>query len=374
MTAEKPMLATPGLKFDPHALASEQLQHVYRDRNGGLYTTLLGGLLQAMLIGWGTKLVFGAAWYGWLATASFWHWWIGRPVHARTATPLAGIPLHVAAAAVAGIGWGGAALMLPHMALSAQAAVLVVMVIAVNTALPRLVIFMPLFYAFAAGVFLPVVLVLPFLAPSAQGLTAVVLIASTLMLGLTARNVRAVLVRILLKQVSFEQVSWEDRLTGLGNRRRFDEALDAAWQHALQLGVPLSLMILDVDYFKKFNDTYGHTAGDDCLRKVATALAGCVKRAGDTVARYGGEEFAAVLFHAPMADARQMGENMCNAVRAMDIKHEQSTHQWVTISVGGATIMPKVGMSMQAFVETADAALYRAKESGRNRVEWKMLG
>ena len=199
------------------------------------------------------------------------------------------------------------------------------------------------------------------------------LLVTGLTLVLSAREIRELVVQILLKQIAFEQVSWEDRLTGLGNRRHFDEKLDAGWRQSARQGVPLSLIILDVDMFKKYNDKYGHPAGDECLKQVAAALGSCVKRAGDTVARYGGEEFGVVMVHMPMADAKAMGERMRKAVEAITLEHELSPFGVVTISIGGATIIPSTNSNQQELIASADEALYRAKEGGRNRVEWNMI-
>jgi diguanylate cyclase (GGDEF)-like protein len=189
----------------------------------------------------------------------------------------------------------------------------------------------------------------------------------------SAQEIRKILIDVLLKQVSSEQASWEDRLTGIGNRRSFDANLANAWAQSSRAKVPLSLMMVDVDFFKKFNDAHGHQAGDECLRQVASALDGCARRAGDSVTRYGGEEFAVVMFHTSLNEARNISENMLAAVRKLNIRHEQSSHEIVTISMGLATIVPTVDDDMQQLVEEADKSLYRAKENGRNRAEWLML-
>lgn len=367
--------AAKTFKFDPHALANEELLYVYRGRTNALLVTMLSGAVMAGLLAWGLKTLTALAWFPGMLAAYGWHWVIGRTDKATggIATPLSEIRLHIAAAGLAGLSWGSAAIALPWLNASSQAAVMVLLVIAVITSLPRLVVFLPLFYAYTAGVLVPLVVVLPFLTTDARVLGGIVLLVTGLTLALSAREIRELLVQILLKQITFEQVSWEDRLTGLGNRRHFDDKLDGGWRQAARQGVPLSLIILDVDMFKKFNDKYGHPAGDECLRQVAAALASCVKRAGDSVARYGGEEFGVVMVHMPMADARSMGERMRKAVMGIGMEHELSPHGVVTISIGGATIIPSMNSTPQELVKQADEALYRAKESGRNRVEWNMI-
>jgi diguanylate cyclase (GGDEF)-like protein len=162
-----------------------------------------------------------------------------------------------------------------------------------------------------------------------------------------------------------------DGLTGLANRRTFDEALAAEARRASRQGLSLSLILVDVDRFKLYNDTLGHMAGDECLRLVARALAGTVGRSGDVVARYGGEEFVLLLPATDAAAAALLGEKARKAVEALAIPHgENQPSGTVTISVGIATGPSGLGereIDPVWLVETADAALYQAKAAGRNR-------
>lgn len=265
--ASEPSL-TKALNFDPHALANEELAYVYRGRHNALLVTALSGAITVAVLSWGLHTPKAFAWFLVLMAANGWHWFIGRAdkVTGAVISPLADIKLHIAAAGLAGLGWGTAAFLLPWMHPSAQSVTLVLLVIAVISSLPRLVVFLPLFYAFTVGVLMPLLLVLPFLPMDTTILGAIVLLVTGLTLFLSAREIRELVVQILLKQIAFEQVSWEDRLTGLGNRRHFDTKLDAGWRQAARQGVPLSLIILDVDMFKKYNDKYGHPGGDECLR------------------------------------------------------------------------------------------------------------
>ncbi|TDR76484.1 GGDEF domain-containing protein [Paludibacterium purpuratum] len=157
-----------------------------------------------------------------------------------------------------------------------------------------------------------------------------------------------------------------DALTGVGNRRRFDEILAQEWLRHLRSGKPLSLILIDVDWFKKYNDRYGHFFGDECLRTVANALADTVRRAPDCVCRFGGEEFAVLL---PISDADaafEVGERLRVAVEALAIRHEDSPFGQVTISIGLATTDAEIGTAEQLY-GSADKALYQAKASGRNQ-------
>jgi diguanylate cyclase (GGDEF)-like protein len=166
-----------------------------------------------------------------------------------------------------------------------------------------------------------------------------------------------------------ERLSALDPLTSVANRRRFDEMLDVEWRRGCRTGSPLSLVLLDLDYFKLFNDTKGHQAGDDCLRRVARVLAGALGRAGDLVARYGGEEFVALLPSMGPEDALAVAERLRASVEALRLPHAGSpVAPVVTLSAGVATVVPEERLSSAALVAAADGALYQAKREGRNRV------
>jgi diguanylate cyclase (GGDEF)-like protein len=166
-----------------------------------------------------------------------------------------------------------------------------------------------------------------------------------------------------------ERLSSLDGLTGVANRRRFDEVLDLEWRRASRSGTKVSLVMLDLDYFKDFNDTNGHLAGDERLRQVAQALAGTLGRAGDLVARYGGEEFVVLLPGTAEADAWALAERLRAGVEALGLTHNASSvAPVVTLSAGVATKMAEEHTSPAALLAAADGALYRAKREGRNRV------
>jgi diguanylate cyclase (GGDEF)-like protein len=165
-------------------------------------------------------------------------------------------------------------------------------------------------------------------------------------------------------------LSATDGLTGIANRRRFDEALEVEWRRAGRSGEPIALAMLDVDLFKQYNDLYGHQAGDDCLRTIAQLFAAAARRPGDLAARYGGEEFA---FIAPMTDrahAQLIAESICQLLEKLALPHEMSPFGVVTASIGVAVQIPgeNAYASAEMLVQMADAALYQAKQFGRNRV------
>lgn len=165
-----------------------------------------------------------------------------------------------------------------------------------------------------------------------------------------------------------ENIASTDSLTGVGNRRWLNQRLSAEWRRAVRRHTGISLMLIDVDFFKPFNDTYGHVAGDAALQQVATALASCLARSEDAFARYGGEEFIAILPDTDLRGALTIAERMRAAVFDLGIAHSGSLLGRLTISAGVAYQIPTRGSAAQALVEAADAALYDAKRTGRNRV------
>ncbi len=168
-------------------------------------------------------------------------------------------------------------------------------------------------------------------------------------------------------------LSITDGLTGLANRRHFDDVLRAECARATRVGQPLAVIMLDVDYFKLFNDRHGHQAGDACLIRVAQALAAGMRRAGDLTARYGGEEFSIVLPNTGADEARLTGEALRRAIEDLGICHEGADGQQVTISVGIAIQPPPGAADPDALLRLADAALYQAKDAGRNCVILRIL-
>lgn len=171
--------------------------------------------------------------------------------------------------------------------------------------------------------------------------------------------------QLMNANIELERLTRIDGLTGLGNRRYLDEYMAAELKRAVRKQTPLALLMIDVDNFKRYNDTYGHLAGDDVLREVAKVIQGGAARAGDIAARYGGEEFAVILLDCPLEKAAETAERLVRGVRDLGIPHGDGV---VTISVGAASRVPE-SPAVEQLVEVADQALFRAKAAGRNRVE-----
>jgi len=157
-----------------------------------------------------------------------------------------------------------------------------------------------------------------------------------------------------------------DGLTQIANRRQFDEQLEHEWRRMMRQQTPLSLILCDIDFFKPYNDTYGHQAGDVCLQQVAAALNRSINRAGDLAARYGGEEFVVILPDTELEGAVHIVKKIQARIQALAIVHKSSPHHCITLSFGITTVIPTQEILPETLITAADAALYQAKDQGRN--------
>jgi diguanylate cyclase (GGDEF)-like protein/PAS domain S-box-containing protein len=186
-------------------------------------------------------------------------------------------------------------------------------------------------------------------------------------------NVREITQRKLAEQQlaeayhAVETMAITDALTGLANRRRFDECLTNEWRRGMREHKPLSLLLIDVDFFKEYNDAHGHLRGDNCLKQITDTIQDVILRPGDLVARFGGEEFAVILPNTSAPGAFQLAKDVCAIVCDRQIPHSGNPAGIVTVSAGSAVLVPQLGQPAAALVDCADQALYEAKRRGRNR-------
>jgi diguanylate cyclase (GGDEF)-like protein len=214
-----------------------------------------------------------------------------------------------------------------------------------------------------------------FYALSAVSLVGAIAAAYRLRL-LRAQAREAELIRLVEERTSqlqqandhLQRLSYIDALTSIANRRHFEEILEIEWRRGFRAQTPMTLLMLDIDNFKQYNDAFGHRAGDGCLRRVAGTLDESVQRAGDLLARYGGEEFAAILTNTDEGGGAEVAERLRTAVENLRIHRRDDSAQVVTISVGVATGVPGEVASHEVLLAAADKALYEAKRAGRNRV------
>ena len=171
-------------------------------------------------------------------------------------------------------------------------------------------------------------------------------------------------------RTQIEREATVDQLTGVPNRRRYDAVSGKRWQDAVRLGVPFSICMFDIDKFKVYNDTFGHPAGDKVIKAVAETAASKLRRGTDFFARYGGEEFVALILGGGSENDFAYLKKVRQAVEDLQIPHNPEVSQWVTISIGGITVLPKVGSTYDMYLKMADAMLYDAKRFGRNQVVW----
>lgn len=183
------------------------------------------------------------------------------------------------------------------------------------------------------------------------------------------RNLRESQTKLEEMNQRLQRLATVDSLTGLANRRLFDEKIDDEWRRSIRWQTPLALVMIDVDHFKLYNDSEGHMAGDQCLRRVANAIRSAVRRSTDFVARYGGEELAVLLAGETLEGGQVVAENIRRSVEKINIPHPKSmTTDHVTISLGVNAVMPGKACSLSEFIEGADESLYKAKSAGRNQV------
>lgn len=187
---------------------------------------------------------------------------------------------------------------------------------------------------------------------------------------ITVRARASIHIKLHHYQMQFMQMATIDQLTGVANRRRYEDESILKWREATRLGLTFSVCMFDIDKFKVYNDTFGHPAGDKVIEAVAKTAAAHLKRSTDFLARYGGEEFVVILLGDSAEKAFAHLKKIRQEIENLHIPHDPSVSQWVTVSIGGVTVMPKRESSYDSYLKIADTMLYDAKKSGRNRVIW----
>lgn len=180
--------------------------------------------------------------------------------------------------------------------------------------------------------------------------------------------------RLFYKQMHYKKLAMVDELTGIGNRRRYEEEWRMKWREALRLGLPFSVCIFDIDKFKLYNDSFGHPEGDKVLANVAKTASSFMHRATDFVGRYGGEEFVAILVGNDAKSSYEFLKAIRQAIEDLHIPHNSPVFRWITVSVGGVTVVPQSNDVYDNYLKIADSMLYTAKKSGRNMVVWSDAG
>lgn len=177
-------------------------------------------------------------------------------------------------------------------------------------------------------------------------------------------------VKLYQYRKQIEEQSMTDQLTGIANRRKYDRYSFAKWYEAARLQIPLSICMFDIDHFKAYNDTFGHPAGDKVIAAIAKTISSHLKRRTDFLARYGGEEFVAISVGEPSEKMFAHLKKIRQAIEDLHIPQSPAVSGWVTVSIGGVTVVPEMGSVYDTYLKIADTMLYDAKKHGRNRVAW----
>ncbi|MBI5462024.1 MAG: GGDEF domain-containing protein [Gammaproteobacteria bacterium] len=359
---------------DPHQLTTHQLAQFNRQAGIGLLVSVVNAVVLVTFLWTVTDHMRLSVWLGAVALTSLLRLYIAHS-HAKPERimlmPGHWASIHFPVTVLVGLAWGSAALFLFPVGALPQQMFLIFMTGATATgALPMYIALPTAYGVYLLCIFGPLMARLFLDDEQVFHVMAVMLPVFAGSLWITARSMHLSLMESLSLHFNFQNLASLDGLTQIPNRRHFDVALTNEWNRAARAGMPLSVILIDVDKFKVYNDTYGHQAGDVCLQRVARTLSDNLRRAGDMVARYGGEEFVLLLHQTPRDEGVVLAERLRVAVENMGIEHVGSEGGVVTISVGGATIIPVPQGQESALLRAADDSLYQAKRTGRNCVVW----
>lgn len=358
--------------INPHQLSSYLFRELHRHPtvsfiHHSVFATLLAIYLWPQL----TTLQF-SVWLFLVFYGGVWQWLISLRYNKQIANTVKSSSLSqfTSASMAAGLGFGLTALLLPELHFETRLFIILMLSAIAASELLKLSAYPSIYAAYLFGLTLPMLLVLAFYNqdPGWQIIPAIALMVFVLYYSALQR--RRDLMDDLMSRFDLENDAGEDKLTLIANRRRFDITLEQVWAQSRRSGFPVSLIMIDIDFFKQFNDHYGHQAGDKCLTQVAKALADSARRATDMVARYGGEEFVVLLNQTTRDDAYLLAEQMRLSVENLKIENHNTPTGFVTISLGGATVIAKDDEGALNPVKLADKALYASKAAGRNQVTW----
>ncbi len=358
--------------INPHQLSSHLFRELHRHPTVSFVHHAVFAALLAIYL-WPQLPPFQfAVWLFLVFSGGIWQWLISRRYNKQIVATVKPQSLShfTTASLAAGLSFGLTALLLPQLSFETRLFVILMLSAVAASELLKLSAFPSIYAAFLAGLTTPLILMLAIAKsnPSWEIIPAIVLMV--IVLYYSALQRRRDLMDDLMARFGLENDAGEDKLTNIANRRRFDMTLEQVWAQARRSGIPISLIMVDIDYFKQFNDKYGHQAGDKCLKQVAKTLSGTARRATDLVARYGGEEFVILLNQTTRDDAYHLAERMRIAVESLKIENADTASGFLTISLGGATVFAGELDESANPLKFADEALYRSKAAGRNQVSW----
>lgn len=360
---------------DPHLLTTHKLAQFNRQAGVGLLVNIVNAAVLATFLWPVSDPRRLLVWLGAVILTSGMRLYVARTHSLPERTML--MPghwanIHLPVTILVGIAWGSAGLLLfPADAFPQQILLILMTGATAASALPMYIALPSAYGIYLLCIFGPLTARLFLDDEKAFHVMAGMLPVFAGSLWITAHSMHISLMESLSLHFKFESMANLDGLTQIPNRRHFDMALTSEWNRAARSGTPLSVILIDVDKFKVYNDTYGHQEGDACLQRVARALSDNLRRAGDMVARYGGEEFVLLLHQTPRDEGVLMAERLRAAVERLGIEHSGVDGGVVTISVGGATCIPEPQGQEQSLLRAADDSLYQAKRTGRNRVVWR---
>lgn len=313
-----------------------------------------------------------AVWLGLALFGGIWQWLISNKQSrdiSETLKPQS-LSAYTIASLAAGLSFGMTALLLPQLSFETRLFVILMLAAVAASELLKLSAFPNIYATYLAGLTLPLIIVLLVIDGTPGWELIPALAVMILILYYSAIQRRRDLMDDLMSRFGLENDAGEDKLTQVANRRRFDLTLEQVWALSRRNGFPLSIVMIDIDFFKVFNDTYGHQDGDKALSMVANALVNSARRASDLVARYGGEEFVVLLNQTTRDDAYAIAERMRQSVEDLRMENRDADSGFVTISVGGVTVYANAEDEPTNPIKLADVALYHSKKSGRNQVTW----